>query len=225
MGEIIATVNLTFAGYSKDKLPDGLSLKSFLTLGAPFLPFDGVNEKGVAIALLAVPEAQLSFSENKVTLNTTTAIRLVLDKAANVDEAVELLKNYNIYFSSKINSHYLIADASGASVLVEYWDGEVKTVTTQENYQIATNFIAYNGLNIGEGGSEFERYNTVKERIQKNNGVLTESQTIELLTEVGVYSDSGEDKLQWTVIYNLSTLKGKIFAHRNQDKLVSFQLE
>lgn len=223
--ESISTVNLTYAGYSKDKLPHGLSFDSFLTLAAPYLPFDGINEKGVAIALLAVPEVDYTSIESKVTLNTTTAIRLVLDKAANVDEAVKLLKKYNIYFSGGIDCHYLIADASGKSVLVEYWDGEVKTITVPENYQIASNFVAYDGLNIGEGGTEFDRYNRVKGRIEENGGILTELQAIDLLIQVGVYSDSGEDKLQWTVLYNLTTLNGNIFAYRNKDNIINFQLD
>jgi hypothetical protein len=84
----ISTVNLSFAGYSEDNLPTPMGFNSFLTLAAPYLPFDGMNEKGVSIALLAVPEAQMDTDENKVTLNTTTAIRLVLDKAATVDEAI-----------------------------------------------------------------------------------------------------------------------------------------
>lgn len=221
----ISTVNLTFAGYSEDKLPKGFSIDSFLTLAAPYLPFDGMNEKGLVIALLAVPEAKPPYSESKVTLNTTTAIRLVLDKAANVDEAVELLKQYNIYFSGDIECHYLIADADGNSVLVEYWDGELKVVTVPENYQIASNFIAYNGLNIGEGYDEFDRYNRVKATIEENNGILTEEQAIDLLSEIGVYGDYGEDKLQWSVIYNINNLKGNIFTGRNKNKLISFNLE
>ena len=58
-----------------------------------------MNEKGVCIALLAVPEVWMIDDPDKITLNTTTAIRLVLDKAATIDEAVELLRKYNIYFS------------------------------------------------------------------------------------------------------------------------------
>ena len=89
----VSTVNLSFAGYSEDNLPaKGVRFDNFLTLAAPYLPFDGMNEKGVAIALLAVPEVQIRNDENKITLNTTTVIRLVLDKASNVDEAIELLK-------------------------------------------------------------------------------------------------------------------------------------
>ena len=161
----VSTVNLSFAGYDENNLPHGLSFDSFLTLAAPYLPFDGMNEKGVAMALLAVPKADGPDNPDHVTINTTTAIRLVLDKAANVEEAVELLKNYNIYFSGEINCHYLIADATGKSVIVEYYDNEVQVVEPEGNYQIASNFIAYKGLNIGEGGSEFERYNRANQTV------------------------------------------------------------
>ncbi len=219
----VSTVNLAFAGYSADDLPSGLNFDSFLALAAPFLPFDGVNEKGVAIALLAVPESDIQKDENKVTLNTTTSIRLVLDKAATTAEAVELLKQYNIYFSGGIDCHYLIADASGHSVLVEYYDGNLQTVETDADYQIASNFIAYNNVNIGEGFTEFERYNTVEAEINKNFGLLSENQAVSLLAKVGVM-DGAVDKLQWSVVYNLTTGNGKIFAHRNMDNVISFYL-
>ena len=218
----VSTVNLTFAGYSKDDLPEGLN--SFLTLSAPYLPFDGVNEKGVAIALLAVPEVQLSYDANKVTLNTTTAIRLVLDKAANVTEAVDLLKQYNIYFSADVDCHYLIADATGKSVIVEYWDGKLQTVEPDKEYQVASNFVAYNGLNIGEGFSEFERYDKVEQAIKENGGKLSEQQAIGLLETIGCY-DGDTDMLQWSVVYNLATLEGQLFAHRNTQNIQRFALE
>lgn len=219
----ISTVNLSFAGYSEDNLPDGIS-RSYLTLASPFLPFDGMNEKGVAMALLAVPEYDYQVDPNKVTLNTTTAIRLVLDKAANVDEAVELLKQYNIYFSGDVDCHFLIADASGKSVVIEYYDGKLQTVTTDEDYQIASNFIEYKGLNIGEGYTEFDRYDTVKAAIEENGGKLTEEQAIELLAKLGIV-DEGVDKLQWSVVYNLTTGEGKIFAHRDTDNIIDFSLK
>ena len=220
----VSTVNLSFAGYSQDKLPSGVNPKSFLALAAPYLPFDGMNEKGVAIALLAVPETHLEKDVDKLTLNTTTAIRLVLDKAATVEEAVALLRQYNIYFSGGIDCHYLIADASGKFVLAEFWDGQLQAVTTDAEYQIATNFIAYNGLNIGEGYDEFDRYDKVKAAIEENNGTLTQEQAIKTLTEVGVYGENGEDKLQWSVLYNLTDLSGVLFAHRNNQNQTDFQL-
>lgn len=216
----VSTVNLAFAGYSAQRLPDGSFPDGFLTLAAPFLPFDGMNEKGLAIALVAVPEAQAPFDAEKVTLNTTTAIRLVLDRAATVDEAVELLGQYNIYFSGGIDCHYLIADALGRSVIVEYYDGELKTVETAEDWQIASNFIAWNNLNIGEGYTEFERYDAVLSAIEGAGGVLDGDAAIRLLADVGV---SG--RLQWSVLYNLSTGDIQIFPNGSTDSVKAFHLD
>lgn len=220
----VSTVNLSFAGYSRERLPDGTLFDRFLTLAAPFLPFDGMNEKGLAIALLAVPEAQAPYDPGKITLNTTTAMRLVLDKAADVDEAVELLGQYNIYFSGDITCHYLIADASGRSVIVEYYDRELQVVEPDSEYQIASNFIAFDGLNIGEGYTEFERYDRVQSVIEENGGVLDADSAIALLADVGI-SDGDTDKLQWSVLYNLTTGGGDIFANRKTDSIIAFHLE
>lgn len=220
----VSTVNLSFAGYSEKDLPDGSLFDKFLTLAAPFLPFDGMNEKGVAIALLAVPEAEPPCDSGKITLNTTTAIRLVLDYAATTEEAVALLRNYNIYFSGDIQCHYLIADAGGHSVLVEFYDGELQVVEAETDYQIASNFIAYNGLNIGEGFTEFERYDIVEKELRDNHGVLNENDAVSLLAKVGV-RDGETDKLQWSVVYNLTTGEVRFFIHRDTDHITMSELE
>ena len=125
--------------------------------------------------------------------------------------------------SQGIDSHFLIGDVSGKSVVVEYYDGGMQVVTTDEDYQIASNFIAYDGVNIGEGFNEFERYDRVKEAIDSNNCVLSLEQSVALLAEVGI-TYNGEDKLEWTVIYNLSNLDGTLFANRNTGNLIDFSL-
>ena len=219
----VSTVNLAFAGYTGDHLPDGSLFDRFLTLAAPFLPFDGMNEKGLAIALLAVPQAQAPQHSDKVTLNTTTAIRLVLDQAATTEEAIELLSQYNIYFSGDIQCHYLIADAKGHSVIVEYVDHKLCIVEAETDYQIASNFIAYDGLNLGEGFTEFERYDRVQSAIETNKGILETAQAVQLLADVGVF-DGDTDKLQWSVLYNLTTGDGQIFANRKTNHILGFHL-
>jgi len=220
----ISTVNLSFLRYDAENLPEGMTVADLKLLIAPYLAFDGMNEKGVAITPLQVPEASLDFAEDKITLNTTTAVRLVLDKAASVDEAVALLEEYNVYFSGGLYCHYLIGDSSGRSVIVEYYDGEMQVIETDAKYQAATNFIAYNGLNIGLGGDEFERYDRVLQVIMENNGVLNESQAVELLADVGI-RDEKEDYLQWSVVYNLTSGDSILFAHRNTENLLRSRLE
>lgn len=218
----VSTVNLAYAGYTEDKLPGGFSIDSFMVLAAPYLPFDGMNEKGLAVALLAVPEAQGPFDPKHVTLNTTTAVRLLLDKAATVDQAVELLDHFNIYFSGGIACHYLISDASGESVIVEYVDGELQEITSPENYQIASNFTAYN--NLGEGATEFTRCEAVEKKLKPAGGVISGRDAMGLLQSVGIVLE-GEDKLQWSVVYDQTDLTGEICAHRNTGNIYSFSLK
>lgn len=59
----------------------------------------------------------------------------------------KMLKEYTI-FLGKINCHYLIADASGHWVLLEFSDEELQRIEREKEYQISSNFIAYDGLTI-----------------------------------------------------------------------------
>jgi penicillin V acylase-like amidase (Ntn superfamily) len=215
----ISMVNLSFAGYTADYLPKPMGLSSFLTLAAPYLPFDGMNECGVVMALLAVPYAEPPAKDNQITLNTTTAIRLVLDKAANVDEAVALLKKYNYYFSGKVECHYLIADSSGKSVVVEFLDQDVKVTGSSKNYQVASNFIMYNNLNIGEGYDEFERYEKADKALELNGGVLSEDQAMKVLSEVMI-----PDRTQWSIVYNMISKDAEVCINKKYDNKYKFNL-
>ena len=188
-----------------------------------YLTFDGMNEKGVAVSSLAVPEYDAG-NQGRTKVNTSVIMRLVLDKAANVDEAIRLMKQYDIYFSGDIPCHFLLADSTGKSVIIEYYDGGLKVVEPTEKCQVATNFIAYNGVNIGEGYTEFDRYDMALNTILESGCNLSEKEAMELLAKVGVM-DGETDKLQWSVVYNLSELKGSIFAHRKAENAMEFKLK
>ena len=99
-----------------------------------------------------------------------------------------------------------------------------QVVETDAKYQIASNFITYNGVNIGKGFTEFERYNTVEAAIENNMGILKEWQALSLLIKIGI-KDKGIDKLQWSVLYNLTTGDGVLCAHRNIKNLIHFHID
>ena len=63
----------------------------------------------------------------------------------------------------------------------------------------------------------------MKEVLASNDGKLSEDSEVDLLAEIGYYSED-EDRLQWSVIYNLTNLEGRIFTHRNKDNLHNFKL-
>ena len=47
--------NLAFLGFGEDKLPDSLKEK-LIALAAPYAPLDGINEKGLAAAVLRIAD-------------------------------------------------------------------------------------------------------------------------------------------------------------------------
>ena len=80
--------------------PDASMAKKLATLTAPFICLDGMNEKGVSIAVLTLDSDPTYQQTGKPMIATTLAIRLVLDRAATTAEAVELLSKYDMFASS-----------------------------------------------------------------------------------------------------------------------------
>ena len=77
-------------GYTAGTLNDGttdLSMAAFF----PYLLMDGMNEKGLAMSVLKLRGDPTLQDTGKNKISTTVALRLVLDRAATVDEALALL--------------------------------------------------------------------------------------------------------------------------------------
>ena len=146
-------------------------------LMAPYMPLDGINEKGLSIALLALNNKYSEQDRGKTQITPTTAIRLVLDKAENVDQAIELLDNYDMRFDESLYSiHFQITDALGNSAVVEWVEGSIKVIRKDisKRYQICTNtYIStdaeYNINNTTSSNNKdsMGRYNTLNETLSK----------------------------------------------------------
>src|SRR5262249_28038932 len=76
----VSLVDISYLGFDREhlgELHDAAQLRK-----ASRLPFDGMNEKGVAVAMAAVPGAQTPAQPK--TTGSLGVMRLVLDHAANV---------------------------------------------------------------------------------------------------------------------------------------------
>jgi hypothetical protein len=74
-----------------------------------------------------------------------------------VDEAVELLQEYNVIMTDP-PIHYLVADANGESLIIEFID-KVMKIFQSEDYGIITNFLI-TGLDL-PSDSPCTRYDIV----------------------------------------------------------------
>jgi hypothetical protein len=94
----VSLVDLSYLGYTERRTP--LDDPNGLTQ-APYLPFDGMNAQGLAVAMMAVPHAEGGDDPRRVTLEDLPAMRMLLDYARDVDEALALLEKVNVTFSDE----------------------------------------------------------------------------------------------------------------------------
>ena len=112
----VSMVDLYYLGLEgKQKIPWSRRLS---LLAAPYATIDGMNECGVAVGQNAVPQRKFPKDPNKPTLLNSQLLRLVLDHAKDVNEAITLVQQYNADFVIPVHLH--IADVSGKSAIIEY---------------------------------------------------------------------------------------------------------
>lgn len=198
-------------GFDRDGDPTSLSLNGRrLLLNAPFFTPDGMNECGVAVALAALRSTRINLDRDKKSIFITCLVREILDHARDIDESVSIIKKYNV-FDNDINTvshHLLISDASGRSVIVEYCDGEWRTMQNEKSWQVITNSPLYN-ISEESRKSECWRYKTLYEKLEKVNGIITWEEGMELLKSVSLRGT------QWSTICDLK--KGEIYISLYRD--------
>ena len=197
--ESISTSCLDFLGFDENYAPDGSMMERMQTLAAIYVPLDGMNEKGLMVADLMAGDNEATHQQtDKVDLTTTTAIRLLLDKAATVDEAIALLSQYDMNSSIGSAHHLSIADATGKSVVVEYVNGEMLVTETK----VVTNHYLADCEKQGVGSDQSHlRFDT----LAAHTGPLDGMGVCDLLESVAQknYPQSADsyEKTMWSIVY------------------------
>ena len=199
----ISSVDLQFLG-----LGDGIDglMDKLTAIAAAYAPLDGMNDAGVSCGIYMSYQGpgDESYSTDQQTdkpdLTSTTMLRMILDYADDVDEAVELVEKYDFHDSANSSFHYMVADKSGKSAILE-WVNEDATDSTdidgtkrvlkvyyndkdemlgedeaKNNFQYITNFIVTPGYYANETQEDMkglDRYNYIKNTINPD-GTNTE---------------------------------------------------
>lgn len=186
-------------------------------LDAPSLPFDGMNEHGLAIGMAAVPPGNVKPDLKKETIGSLGIIRQMLDQARTVDEAVDIMKSYNIDFAGGPSIHYLMADANGKSLLVEYYNGQMYVLDNEQPWHLATNFLRSSVEDPADGGCW--RYNKISAQLTESNGRIDSKAAMQLLADVA------QNNTQWSVVYHMSNGKINIAMGQQVQNMHEFQLD
>lgn len=214
----VSMVNLAYIGYGENKLPTSLA-NSILTLAAPYVPLDGVNEAGLAVGVLLIDTEPTNQQTDKPDITTTSAIRMMLDKAATVDEAVEMLGQYDMHSSANSCYHFQIADKTGRAVVVEYIGDDMVVVESPR----ATNFLLTEGdWDFGGGKDRFE---TLAQTMEATDGILSAQASMDLLQAVSqkVKVDK-TSTTQWSCVYNMTKGTVDVAMSMDYDHIFSFAI-
>lgn len=208
----VSMVDMTYLGVS-GKVDTPAERQGLL--GAPFLPFDGMNERGLVVGMAAVEPGDVPADPAQKTVDSLGIIRLMLDRAATVDEAVALLESYNIDFTGGPPIHYLIADRTGRAALVEFYKGKRVVQPNTQPWHLATNFIR---ASVDSPRGQCPRYDAIEARLVKTQGRLSASGGLGLLEQVA------QKTTQWSAIYSLTRGEVTVAMGRQYGRTHTFPL-
>ena len=216
----IATVNLGFikqgAGFAANFLTDEM-----MSIAAIYAPLDGMNEKGLCVSVNMIQDrATIQQDTGKPDITTTTAVRLMLDKAANVEEALKLLEENDLHASMNYMIHFAIADNSGNSVAVEYVDNEMIVIETP----ILTNFYLAEGEKQGVGTQQSHtRFDILTETLEEKSSMAA-LEVRDALDSVSKDNFGEFESTEWSVVFDQSALTATYYHRENYRSGYCFQL-
>jgi hypothetical protein len=212
----VSMVDIAYLIGLVDSLADLPLAEREALLAAPFWPFDGMNEHGLVVGMAAVDESKTPYDPEKETINSLEIMREMLDHARDVDEAVTVIESHNIAWQGGPAVHYLIADASGRAVLVEFHEGEMFIIPNQAPYHLATNHLCT--TTSGHGGCW--RYTALDIRLTETEGCLSPQEAMDYLE---VVSQLGYT--QWSIVYGFSTGDVYVAMGEDYDTVHTFRLD
>jgi penicillin V acylase-like amidase (Ntn superfamily) len=191
------------------------------------LPMDGMNEKGLVIAQMALFESKYPPKDDRPCLGGLQWIQYQLDNSATLDEVIE--NNIKIRIEPDIITvHYLICDSLGNVGIIEFLNGRV-VIHKEKNivFAVLSNDTYDKSMNdlkeyTGFGGQKPipVKWDSVSDVIAKTCSMIVDYKStntniidygFNILNEVG---SSG--RTQWSVVYDIKNKR--IFFKSLQNK-------
>lgn len=227
----ISTVDLSFINISPDRNVDNLISKAYC-LAAPYAPLDGINDAGVSCGIYMTYQGD---SKNIVAtdqnselpdISPTALIRMILDYADSIDDAVKFAQSYDMHDSAGTSFHIMVADKSDRSAIFEWvnasngldGDGSLRKLTVTYNdkdqhigqregeadFQWVTNFIIQPGYYAEYNDKAlvgYDRYNIMYDELLKNGALFEdELSAMKLLQKVAQRTIRPDRKADDTVL-------------------------
>ena len=220
--ESITTFSTDFFGFGENYKPEGFR-NQYMALAGMFMALDGLNEKGLAIAVLDAGDKVVTRQDtSKPDLTTTTAVQYLLKNAANIDEALALLKTSDMNSDPGSAYHFSMADATGRSVAVEYVENQM--VVTESPF-VTNHYLCEWKFQTGLHESD-HRHEKLMEQYSAAGGVMNADQLTETIASVTQLPEKGAivGGTLWTMVMDLTHPSVTYYSLRHFDKPFHFEL-
>ena len=192
------------------------------TLVSLYAPLDGMNEKGLCVAVLMIQDGDtVNQNTQKPDITTTTAIRILLNKAATTDEAIELLRQYDFHASFGYMLHFAISDINGKSVAVEYVNNEMVITETP----VLTNFYVAEGEKNGVGTAQSHTRFEMLQNALSQNPVMAMEEMKNIMESVSKKNFSDGTTTEWSIIYDKQGGTARYYHRENFDTAYLFKIQ
>lgn len=212
-------------------------------IGTPYIPLDGMNDAGVSCGIYSTFQGSSStgtgtdINTDKPDIVSYMLIRMILDYADDVDEAVEIAKSFDLHEIANSPNHYMVADSSGRSAILEWVnscdvldnDGSKRELVVTYNdddahvgereaacdYQWVTNFIVqpnYYDSDYTKFG--YDRYEKLYDKLSATNGVVADERAA---MDILDYVSFDGKRTIYSVIYNLTDKSVLWVCHEHYD--------
>ncbi|MBR4635590.1 MAG: linear amide C-N hydrolase [Clostridia bacterium] len=180
------TVNFMLYGVKHQRLDR--QKRPLRLMGAPYVCMDGMNEMGLACAILEIKARPTKQSTGRIPVIPPIIVRTVLDKCSTVDEAIEQFSKYDMNDLIGVNYHYMLADAEGRSAVIEYVDDKISIIrpAKEGDDTVVTNYFLTDGADNTKGRG-FDRFDDISERLCGCGHSMSELDVMELLSRNTLY--------------------------------------
>lgn len=179
--ESVSTCYPYFVTGSESWAPENEQAKTIVGISSIFAPLDGMNTEGLYISILQLDkEPTNQTDEGKNDVQTTVAVRYILDNADSVDAALEILRGFNMHNVFNTAYHYAIADNTGKSVVVEYINNEMKVTDAKV---VTNHYLTPNSGKTAPASTDntLLRYNAAYSAGERVNWNMTQEQVRDAL--------------------------------------------
>ena len=164
---------------------------------SPFYAMDGMNEHGLTVAVAGNRGTTQKPLLGKDPIYMPYLIRKILDQTKSVEEAVKLVDKY-IPFDldqNSLNSHLMVADASGRSVILEYESDQWRIIESDKSWQVMTTKTIFN-VSDANLRDKCWRYKGISEALDKTKGAA------DWHTGMRILQDVSQIGTTWSVVYS-----------------------